>query len=528
MAEAESRPIPAVLADIVRDRARAGAERVALLFAGDETGYGELDRRANRVANALLAEGLVAGDRVALLAKNSDRFFDLAFGAAKAGMVLTPISFRLALPEIAFIVADAGARLLIVAGEYADTIVDIQDTIPSVERIIVLDGGHESWPAFVDWRDSGAETEPEVAAGPGDVVMQIYNSGTTGQPKGVQLTNRNFQALFESIAAMSGREIIAWENDEVVNVASPLFHVAGCAWAFLGLLRGARCVVMAEIDPPAILASLAETRTTRALFVPAVILFLLRAPGCRETDFSALKEIYYGASPIPLSVLEEAIEVFDCDFLHLYGMTELTGAVTLLAPEDHDPALGKRVTSCGRPMPGCEIRIVDGQGRDLAAGEIGEIVCRADSIMRGYWNRPEATAEAIRDGWLHTGDAGYFDADGYLFIHDQVGDMIVSGGENIYPAEVESVLMAHPDVAEVAVIGIPDDAWGESVLACVVPVADTAPTLADLQTHARASLAGYKLPRGLELHETLPRNAAGKVLKRKLRRPHWEGRERQV
>ena len=179
-------------------------------------------------------------------------------------------------------------------------------------------------------------------------------------------------------------------------------------------------------------------------------------------------------------------------------------------------------------MPGCEIRIVDGQGRDLAAGEIGEIVCRADSIMRGYWNRPEATAEAIRDGWLHTGDAGYFDADGYLYIHDRVGDMIVSGGENIYPAEVESVLMAHPDVAEVAVIGIPDDAWGESVLACVVPVADTAPTLADLQTHARASLAGYKLPRGLELHETLPRNAAGKVLKRELRRPHWEGRERQV
>ncbi len=524
----ETRPLPATLADLLRDQARLGPDRVALQFAGIETTYGELELRANRVASSLLAEGLVAGDRVALLAKNSDRFFDLLFGAAKVGVVLTPINFRLAPPEIAYVVADAGARLLIVAGEYADTVEAIQAELPAVERIIVLDGGHESWPAFVDWRDAGDDRAPDVRVGGDDVVMQIYTSGTTGHPKGVQLTNRNFQAQFEGLAGLAGRETAAWDDDEVVNVASPLFHVAGCVWAYWALLHGAKCVVMAEVDPPSILASLVETQTTRALFVPAIVQFLLRAPGCADTDFSALKEIYYGASPMPLPVLEEALAVFGCDFIHLYGMTELTGAVTLLPARDHDPALGRRPTSCGRPIPGCEIRILDGEGHELGAEEIGEIVCRTAMIMQGYWNRPEATAETIAKGWLHTGDAGYLDADGYLYIHDRVRDMIVSGGENIYPAEIESVLMANEAVADVAVIGVPDERWGETVMACVVPVAGAHPTLEDLVAPARASLAGYKLPRRLELHEALPRNPGGKILKRELRRPHWEGRERQV
>ena len=521
-------PSPRTLADITRHHAREAPDRVALHFGGHETSYGELDRRANRVANALLAEGLAPGDRVALLAKNSDRFFDRLFGAAKAGMVLTPINFRLKAPEIAYIVADAGARLLIVAGEFADTLAGIADELAAVERIIVLDGGHESWPAFVDWRDSGGEVEPPNASGPDDVVMQIYTAGTTGRAKGVQLTNRNFTALFDNLAAMSGTVIAPWSDEEVVNVASPLFHVAGCVWAFYGLLQGAKNVVMADVDPPAILASIAEQRTTRALFVPAVIRFLLEAPGCRETDFSTLKEIYYGASPIALPVLEEAIEVFGCDFLHLYGMTELTGAVTCLAPGDHDPALGARLASCGQAMPGCEIRVLDASGGELGPGEIGEIVCRSAQIMLGYWNQPEATAEAIVEGWLHTGDAGYLDADGYLYIHDRVKDMIISGAENIYPAEVESVLMSHPEVADVAVIGVPDETWGETVLACVVPVQGETPSLEDLVAHARGSLAGYKLPRSLDILKALPRNPAGKVLKRELRRPYWEGRERQV
>ena len=227
-------------------------------------------------------------------------------------------------------------------------------------------------------------------------------------------------------------------------------------------------------------------------------------------------------------MLEEAIEVFGCNFLHLYGMTELTGAVTCLAPGDHDPALGARLASCGQAMPGCEIRVLDASGGELGPGEIGEIVCRSAQIMLGYWNQPEATAEAIVEGWLHTGDAGYLDADGYLYIHDRVKDMIISGAENIYPAEVESVLMSHPEVADVAVIGVPDETWGETVLACVVPVQGETPSLEDLVAHARGSLAGYKLPRSLDILKALPRNPAGKVLKRELRRPYWEGRERQV
>jgi acyl-CoA synthetase (AMP-forming)/AMP-acid ligase II len=258
-----------------------------------------------------------------------------------------------------------------------------------------------------------------------------------------------------------------------------------------------------------------------------VILFLTQQPNARQTDFSSLKIISYGASPIAQDLLLTAKEIMGCDFLQVYGLTETTGGATVLRPEEHDPALGK-LRSCGKPAPGHEIRVVDNSGRSLPPREVGEIVIRAPNVMKGYWNRQEATGKAIVDEWFYTGDAGYFDEDGYLYIHDRVKDMIVSGGENIYPAEVENAIFGHPSVADVAVIGVPDPKWGEAVKAVVVPKPGTKPDEAGIIAWARERIAGYKLPKSVDFIEALPRNPTGKILRRELRKPYWEGRDRQV
>jgi acyl-CoA synthetase (AMP-forming)/AMP-acid ligase II len=513
-----------VVADITRHHAARRPDKIALHFQGRETTYGELEVRANRVANALIAAGLRPGDRVALMAKNQDRFFDLFFGAAKAGAVLVPINFRLAPPEVAYIVNDATARLLVVGTDYHDLVAGIRDELSSVETVLAFDGGHDTWPAYDNWRDAACGDDPSVPIGLDDVAMQLYTSGTTGHPKGAQLSHRNLMTIL-AVAPSLWHD---WNPTDVLNVASPLFHVAGCEWAILGLYVGAKNVVMAEVDPAEILASIREHGVTRALFVPAIILFLLQHPDCARTDFSTLKEIYYGASPIPLPVLEEALHVFGCGFIHLYGLTETTGAVTWMGPEDHDPSLGERLKSCGKALPTCEIRVVDEDGRDCPPGTVGEIVCKSAQNMVGYWNQPEENARTLRGDWFHTGDAGYFDADGYLYIYDRVKDMIVSGAENVYPAEVESALMAHPDIQDVAVIGVPDDKWGEAVKAVVVTRPGIEIAADEVVAFARQRIAGYKVPKSVDFAAELPRNPSGKILKRELRRPYWEGQERQV
>jgi long-chain acyl-CoA synthetase len=269
-------------------------------------------------------------------------------------------------------------------------------------------------------------------------------------------------------------------------------------------------------------------RVTIADFVPSLILFLLQSPGCEATDFSSLRLIMYGAAPIPLDLLAAAIATFGCDFVQLYGLTETTGLGTNLSPIDHDLNDPARLRSCGKPFPGTDLRIVGRTGIEMPVGDVGEIVMRGRQVMLGYWNQPVATAEAIRGGWFHTGDAGYVDADGYLYIHDRVKDMIVSGGENVYPAEVESALFGHPAVADVAVIGIPDDRWGESVKAFVVCHSDSTSSEAELIAWCREQIAHYKAPKSVDFVNSLPRNASGKLLKDVLRAPYWAERERQI
>jgi acyl-CoA synthetase (AMP-forming)/AMP-acid ligase II len=514
----------ATLADIVRDHARARPRAPALAMDEAILTYEDLDRRANRVANGLVAAGVQPGARIALLAKNGLEFFELLFGAIKAGAVLVPVNFRLAPPEVAYVVNDAQAALFFVGRDFHELAAQIRGELQTVRTLYAVDGGHAGWESYATWRDRHGALEPGRALAADDIAVQMYTSGTTGRPKGAQLTHANFMQLLPRAIGGWGH----WRASDSNLVCMPLFHIAGSGWGLVGLYAGACNVVLREVDPKAILSAIARHRVTKALFVPAVILFLLQQPDCAQTDFSSLELVVYGASPIPLELLQRALQTFGCAFAQVYGLTETTGAITYLPPEDHRADRAERMKSCGRPHGGIELRIVDPSGRTQPPRVIGEVVCRSAQIMKGYWNLPKATASCIREGWFHTGDAGYLDEDGYLYIYDRVKDMIVTGGENVYPAEVEGALFGHPAVADVAVIGVPDEKWGEAVKAVVVKKPGTEVTEAELIAFARSRIGGYKLPKSVDFVASLPRNPSGKLLKRELRKPYWEGRERQV
>ncbi|HVV65211.1 MAG TPA: long-chain-fatty-acid--CoA ligase [Rhizomicrobium sp.] len=512
-------------ADISRIQARDRPDSIALDFRDRLTTYAELDLRANQVAQGLLALGAAPGARIGYLGKNCDRYFEGLLGAFKARAVIVGVNWRLAPPEIAYVLNDAGCEALFVGRDFAEEAAKVLAECPRLKKVIAVDGGHDVWPSYESWRDRQSVTDPMLPAPPNDDVIQLYTSGTTGHPKGAVITNANYLSIFRCLGAAP---LGQYEPDEAVLVAMPIFHVAGVNIGLLALAQGARAVVLGETDPAEILRLIAAKSIAHAFLVPALILFMLQHPNARTTDFSSLKNISYGASPISDEVLLRARETFGCGFLQVYGLTETTGGGTLLMPEDHAPDRGK-LRSCGRPAPGHEIRVVGGEGRPLPPGEVGEIQIRAGNVMKGYWNNPDATAKAVcAERWFSTGDAGFFDAEGYLYIHDRVKDMIVSGGENVYPAEVENALMGHPAVADVAVIGVPDERWGEAVKAIVVKKPGLEPTPADIIAYARARIAGYKLPKSVDFIEALPRNPSGKVLRKDLRRPYWEGRDRQV
>ena len=510
--------------DITRHQAKDRPDRAAIHFEGRRITFGELDRNANQVANGLIAEGLRPQARIAILSKNVPAFFDLWFGGAKADVVLVPVNFRLAPPEVAYVIADAAAEVLFVGADFYSLVEKVAHQMKSVRRIIALDGGHSSWPDYATWLAGQLSHDPALPIPQEHCAIQMYTSGTTGNPKGAQLSHANLLPL-----AQGGlRHLGNWHEKDVNLVCMPLFHIGGSGWALIGFYRGIDTVLMRDADPGAILRMIAEYRVTKAFMVPALLLFLLQHPQCRNTDFSSLELIVYGASPAPVDLVRNALKVFGCSLAQVYGLTETTGAITYLPPEDHDETTPDRLKSCGKAMTGIEIRVVDSAGKEVAAGDVGEIVTRSPQNMLGYWNQPEATNRAIRQDWFHTGDAGYLDKDGYIYIYDRVKDMIISGGENIYPAEVESALFGHPAVADVAVIGVPDDKWGEAVKAIVVKKPATQVTPEELTDFARQRIAGYKVPRSIDFVDALPRTPTGKILKRELRKPFWVGQERQV
>jgi long-chain acyl-CoA synthetase len=513
------------VADVVRTHGRERPDSPALLYEGRTVTYGELDARSNRMANALAAAGVGAGDRVGFLEKNSIEYFDVVLGLAKLGAVCVAVNWRLAPPEVAQIVNDAQAEILFVGHEFFPCIERVERELSTVTTVVAI-GEHERWTPYEAFVESGSLDDPGYVGTGSDVALQLYTSGTTGLPKGVMLTNDNF-----FLGGMRAAATWGLDSSSVDLVAMPVFHIAGAGWALMGLTVGSRVVVLRDVDPVSILAAIEKFGVTHTFLVPAVIRLLVHTPGADGADCSTLQLMTYGASPITDTVLVRAMEVFDCDFVQLYGLTETTGTIVQLEAEDHDlehrPQL---LRSCGKPYPWVEMRVVDPDtGRDVSDGEIGELWTRSAHNFVGYWANEEATAAALdADGWFRTGDAGYRDADGYLFLHDRLKDMIVSGAENVYPAEIENVLAGHPAVADVAVIGVPDERWGEAVKAIVVVRDGCALEAGELIDFARPHLGSFKLPKSVDFTDALPRNPSGKLLKRELRSPYWEGRVRQI
>lgn len=512
------------LADVPRAQAHWRGNATAIVFEGRTTTFAQLDAQATKIANQLIAAGIGPQERIAILAKNCDHFFAIWLGACKARVTLTPINFRLAAPEIAFVLADSKARMLIVGQDFVELAEKAIAELAAKPKLIALDFDRPGYQRYEAWAEAGGHRDPMLEGDKDDDVIQLYTSGTTGNPKGVQLTNENYISIFGLAANVSG---FNYGVGETVMEAMPQFHVAGTNIGMIAIASGARMVIVKDLVPAVVLDLLQKEKVNHAFFVPAVILMLMQAPEMAHADLSSLKSLSYGASPIAEDLLVRAKQRFNCEFMQLYGMTETTGAGTYL-PDSAHVAGSDKLRSCGIAWPGVSVRIVDAAGNEAPRGEVGEVVIKAPIVMKGYYNKPDATREAIRDGWMHTGDAAYMDEEGYVFIYDRLKDMIVSGGENIYPAEVENAIFGHPDVADCAVIGVPDEKWGETVKAIVITKPGAPQDAASIIAWARERVAGYKAPKSVDFVTEIPRNPSGKILRRELRKPYWEGRTRMV
>ncbi len=490
--------------------------------------YAEAAAEANRLANAFVSAGLEMGDRVAILSKNSIEYPLLFYAAAKAGVVPVPLNYRMAAPEWVYMMNDAQAKMLVASAAYVSVVDGFRSELKAVERFVAIDAdGVEGWDDYRQWIADQAPTPPDRVVSDDDDVYQMYTSGTTGHPKGAVLTHRAVTSQIAQIAVVySGTP-----GDRMLIVA-PVYHAAAAITAFATVCMGGCLYIQEDFNPLEVVRALSEERIVRTTLVPAMIqACLVFVPDIGERRYDDLERIAYGAAPIAEETLRRAAQAFKCEFVQAYGMTETTAILTYLLPSDHKRALKDKpnlLLSAGRPLLGTEVRIVDEDDNPVPNGTIGEIIARGPQIMRGYWNMPDETAEALRGGWLHTGDAGVLDDEGYVYVQDRVKDMIVSGGENVYPRVVEDVLFQHPAVADAAVIGIPDKQWGETVKAVVVLRAEATATEEEIIDFCRDKLGGYERPRSVDFVSTLPRNPSGKVLKRQLREPYWAGHERRV
>jgi acyl-CoA synthetase (AMP-forming)/AMP-acid ligase II len=499
----------AIVVENLRRHARERGADPAYWTPARTWSFAQLDDASNRIAQGLLSLGVGPGDRVACLTKLTADCVALVIGANKIGAVCMPVNWRLAPPEIDYIVDNGKAKLMM--ADAAFPYGKIQ-TFKTEE--------FPSWYGKFEARDPGHTPALD------DTALQLYSSGTTGLPKGVELSHRNLKASMVDATPLA----IAYQGPpDVMLNALPTYHIAGVGVGLLTASKGGMSVLYPDFDPAKVVAAIAEHRITHSFLVPAMIQFMLQVPGVDKADYSSLRCISYGASPISEKVLIGAMRTFKCQFVQVYGLTETTGAVTYLPPEDHDPEGPKKdlLRSAGKPMDGVELRVADAAGRDCAEGEVGEVWIRTAQNMKGYWANGKATADAFAGDWFRSGDAGYLKG-GYLFLHDRIKDMILSGGENIYPAEVENVLMQHPAVADGAVIGVPDERWGESVKACVVLKSGLQGTEAEIIGFMRERIAHYKCPKSVDFVDAIPRNPTGKILKRVLREPYWKGRTRRV
>jgi acyl-CoA synthetase (AMP-forming)/AMP-acid ligase II len=517
-----------LLHDFIRFHARENADIDFAIQGARKLSYREADALTDQIAQALIGEGLAKGDRFAFLSKNNIEYALMFYAASKAGVVPVPLNYRLAPPEWAYIINDAGAKLVICSAEYVEGINSVRNDLKTVQKFIAIDAPDgQGFDDYTKWHTAQPTNPPDREIGEADDLYQMYTSGTTGHPKGAVLTQgavcaQIVQFQFGIVRAVAER----------TQIVAPMYHAAAAGTAIGTIATGGTLYIHGDFNPVEVVAALSEQNIAHTTLVPAMIqACLFMVPDVKERKYDSLRTMTYGASPIAENVLRLALEVFKCDFIQGYGMTETTAVLCFLMPEDHRRALSgnpELLLSAGRPVMGTQVKIVDEDDNEVPRGTIGEICGQGPQLMSGYWNLPEASEKALWRGWMHTGDAGTMDENGYVYVQDRVKDMIISGGENVYPREVENLLFEHPAIVDAAVIGVPSDQWGEAVKGIVVLKQGHEATAEEIMEFCKGKIAGYKRPQSIDFIAELPRNASGKVLKKDLRAKFWEGKTRQV
>jgi len=512
----------------LRRAVQINSDGIATMFGARTHTWKQFSDRVQKMAGAIRRLGLEDGDRVAILALNSDRYLEYYFFVPMAGGVVVPLNIRWAGPENLFALNDSQTRILFVDRAFAPVYDAIKDNIDTVEHVVFIDDGEApsgmlSFEKILD----AAEPAKDADRKGDDLAGIYYTGGTTGRSKGVMLSHRNI--YFNAVNAVQTFNFhigTRWLH------SAPMFHLAdGSATVAITMMGASHCFIPG-FDAEGVLKAIEAYKPNHCLFLPTMLGMLLKHPNFDNFDVSSVQEVLYGASPMPEAILREAMKrVKGWRFTHAYGMTELSPVATALPWDEHilEGPGSERLKSCGVATVGCEVLVVNEEGKEVPPNTVGEIIVRGDNVMLGYWKQPDVTAATLKDGWMWTGDAATMDEGGYFYIVDRVKDMIISGGENVYSAEVEQAVYEHPDVAECAAIGVPDDSWGERVHAIIVPKPDTKPTEQEIIDHCHTLIGGYKCPRSVSFRdETLPLSGAGKILKTELRKPYWEGRSKNV
>ncbi|MGY8850423.1 MAG: long-chain-fatty-acid--CoA ligase [Pseudomonadales bacterium] len=520
-------PYPEIrnVADIVRYNARQYADKAALRFENNAITMAELDEKTSQFANGLIGVGIQPGDRVAYYGGNSDDFLIALFGTAKASACFVPLNWRLAVEELVDVIADADPTFALVSAELETPWMAIQQGgQTNLPYQIVQPGTVEDNP-FRQWLEQHSSQDPQLQCPIDDTALILYTSGTTGTPKGVELVHSGIihMRICEHLEAA-----YTWSDIDTFLFVTPNFHLLGIGLTVQAMYNGATIAVVKSFLPSLVLQEITNKKPTILALAPVMIQMLLDSPESEKADFSTIREIVYAGSPISLACIKQALEKIPCRFMQFYGSTEAGGALTLLRPEEHDLNNEERLTSCGKPLPLIDVRIVDTEGQDVPAGEAGELWVRTPGISKGYWRKPDSWLEVYEQGWFKTGDVARQDSEGFLYLVDRVKDMVVTGGENVYCSEVENCLSQHEAVRQVAVIGVPSERWGEEIKAMVILRDVFSVTDEELISYCKSRIAGYKCPKSVDFVDSYPVNANGKVLKRLLREPFWRSQERNV